>query len=121
MQVEAAWNSSDWDVWQLLPQEAAEPIRRVIALLLGEVEGPTDMAAEVEGLRRRVAELDERLGRHAGNSSQPCSLDPPAAKARPPKKVGKAEVVVAVGNQGIRVGSMSCCRRNRCSGWSGFS
>jgi len=70
--VEAARKLLDSDVWDLLPLEAAEPIRGVIVLLL----------EEVERLRRRVAELEERLGRQSGNSSQPPSLDRPAVKAR---------------------------------------
>jgi len=74
--VEAARKLLDSDVWDLLPREAAEPIRGVIVLLL----------AEVEGLRRRLAELEERLGRHSGNSSEPPSSDPPAVKARRPKR-----------------------------------
>ncbi|GEM_PF-2275141 len=77
--VEAARKLLDSDVWDLLPREAAEPIRGVIVLLL----------EEVERLRRRVAELEERLGRHSGNSSQPRSLDPPAVKARRRKKGGE--------------------------------
>jgi hypothetical protein len=63
------------EIWERTPPEARE---RLLAL-----------EAEVEALRRQVVqltgtvqELQERLGRTSGNSSQPPSADPPQAMGK---------------------------------------
>jgi transposase len=49
---------------------------------------PTDvqaaLAAAFERIERRVAELEQRIGRNSTNSSGPPSTDPPSLKRRPP-------------------------------------
>ena len=42
------------------------------------------LAAAFERIERRVAELEQRLGRNSTNSSRPPSTDPPSVKRRPP-------------------------------------
>src|SRR3954462_12109379 len=54
--------------------------------LLGRI--PPDvqaaLAAAFDRIERRVAELEQRLGRNSTNSSRPPSSDPPSLKRRPP-------------------------------------
>src|SRR4051812_22029521 len=38
----------------------------------------------VQSFERRVADLEERLGKNSANSSRPPSFDPPSVKRRPP-------------------------------------
>src|SRR6476620_9758045 len=42
------------------------------------------VTALVQSFARRVAELEERLGKDSTNSSKPPSSDPPSVKRRPP-------------------------------------
>jgi transposase len=42
------------------------------------------LAAAFERIERRVAELEQRIGRNSTNSSRPPSSDPPSLKRRPP-------------------------------------
>jgi transposase len=44
------------------------------------------LLALLEGLHRRLADLEARLGQHSGNSHRPPSADPPQAKPAPPQK-----------------------------------
>jgi transposase len=54
-------------LWDGLPAEAQVAVSEV-----------------VDSLRRRIAELEQRLGRNSTNSSRPPSSDPPSLKRRPP-------------------------------------
>jgi transposase len=47
------------------------------------------VSAVVEGLERRIAELEERLGRNSTNSSKPPSTDPIGVKRKPPTPPSK--------------------------------
>src|SRR5271154_45412 len=42
------------------------------------------VTALVQTFERRIAELEERLGKNSTNSSKPPSSDPPSVKRRPP-------------------------------------
>src|SRR6516162_7795574 len=42
------------------------------------------VTALVRSFERRIAELEERLGKDSTNSSKPPSSDPPSVKRRPP-------------------------------------
>jgi transposase len=54
-------------IWDQLPPEA----QAAVAVL-------------VQSLERRIAELEERLGKNSTNSSKPPSSDPPSVKRKPP-------------------------------------
>lgn len=47
-------------------------------------EARAAVTALVDSLERRIAALEERLGKNSTNSSRPPSSDPPAVKRRPP-------------------------------------
>jgi transposase len=47
-------------------------------------EAQAAVAALVQSLERRIADLEERLGKDSTNSSKPPSSDPPSVKRRPP-------------------------------------
>src|SRR5512143_802861 len=47
-------------------------------------EAQVAVAALVQSLERRIADLEERLGKNSTNSSKPPSSDPPSIKRRPP-------------------------------------
>jgi transposase len=47
-------------------------------------EARAAVSALVDSLQRRIAELEQRLGRNSTNSSRPPSSDPPSLKRRPP-------------------------------------
>ena len=47
-------------------------------------EAQTAVAALVLSFERRIAELEERVGKNSANSSKPPSSDPPSVKRRPP-------------------------------------
>src|SRR5512144_417339 len=47
-------------------------------------EAQAAVAALVQSLERRIADLEERLGKNSTNSSKPPSSDPPSVKRRPP-------------------------------------
>jgi transposase len=47
-------------------------------------EAQAAVSALVHSFQRRIAELEQRLGRNSTNSSRPPSTDPPALKRRPP-------------------------------------
>ena len=47
-------------------------------------EAQAAVSALVESFERRIAELEQRLGRNSTNSSRPPSSDPPSVKRRPP-------------------------------------
>jgi transposase len=54
-------------LWQSVPPEAQAAVRE-----------------RIEGLERRIADLEERLRTNSTNSSKPPSSDPPSVKRRPP-------------------------------------
>jgi len=56
-----------------------QPIRDTLS-----PEAKAAMCALVPFFERRVADLEERLGKNATNSSRPPSSDPPSLKRRPP-------------------------------------
>src|SRR5947209_7708689 len=47
-------------------------------------EAQAAVSALVDSYKRRIAELEQRLGRNSANSSRPPSSDPPSLKRRPP-------------------------------------
>jgi transposase len=47
-------------------------------------EAQAAVSALVDSYKRRIAELEQRLGRNSTNSSRPPSSDPPSLKRRPP-------------------------------------
>src|SRR5512135_1503421 len=47
-------------------------------------EAQTAVAALVQSLEQRIADLEERLNRNSTNSSKPPSSDPPSIKRKPP-------------------------------------
>src|SRR4051794_33683086 len=47
-------------------------------------EARAAVSALVDSYQRRIAELEQRLGRNSTNSSRPPSSDPPSVKRRPP-------------------------------------
>src|SRR5689334_20525185 len=47
-------------------------------------EAQAAVTALVQAFERRIAELEERLGKDSTNSSKPPSTDPPSVKRRPP-------------------------------------
>jgi transposase len=47
-------------------------------------EARAAVSALVDSYKRRIAELEQRLGRNSTNSSRPPSTDPPSLKRRPP-------------------------------------
>jgi len=47
-------------------------------------EARAAVSALVDSYKRRIAELEQRLGRNSTNSSRPPSSDPPSLKRRPP-------------------------------------
>src|SRR6478752_973253 len=47
-------------------------------------EAQAAVSALVDSLERRIASLEERLGKDSTNSSGPPSSDPPSVKRRPP-------------------------------------
>jgi transposase len=47
-------------------------------------EAQAAVTALVQTFERRIAELEERLGKNSSNSSKPPSSDPPSVKRRPP-------------------------------------
>src|SRR6478736_1126081 len=55
-------------------------------LLWGRIppDGQAALAAAFDRIERRVAELEQRIGRNSTNSSRPPSSDPPSLKRRPP-------------------------------------
>ena len=46
---------------------------------------PPEAVALIQALFAKIAELEERLNKHSGNSSRPPSSDPPSVKRAPPK------------------------------------
>jgi transposase len=59
---------------------------RVIAELRSQLQAALDV---IDQLQRRVAELEEKLGKNSSNSSKPPSSDPPWARPKPKPKRGK--------------------------------
>ena len=47
-------------------------------------EAQAAVSALVQSFERRIADLEERLGKNSTNSSKPPSSDPPSVKRRPP-------------------------------------
>jgi transposase len=47
-------------------------------------EAQTAVSVLVQSFERRIADLEERLGKNSTNSSRPPSTDPPSVKRRPP-------------------------------------
>src|SRR6201997_840769 len=47
-------------------------------------EAQAAVAAVVQSLEQRIAELEERVNKNSTNSSKPPSSDPPSVKRRPP-------------------------------------
>src|SRR4051795_4408693 len=47
-------------------------------------EAQAAVSALAESFERRIARLEERLGKNSTNSSRPPSSDPPSVKRRPP-------------------------------------
>src|SRR4051794_20041363 len=47
-------------------------------------EAQAAVSESVDSYKRRIAELEQRLGRNSTNSSRPPSSDPPSLKRRPP-------------------------------------
>ncbi len=76
MEIKRPFTDEDWDV-------TPEPVRRYIVQLEGIV---IKLIKETEDLKKRVAELENRLNKNSQNSSKPPSSDPPYKK---PPKVSK--------------------------------
>ena len=47
-------------------------------------EAQAAVSGVVQSLERRIADLEERLGKDSTSSSKPPSSDPPSVKRRPP-------------------------------------
>ena len=70
------------ETWAKLPPE----VQAYILLLENALRKALDKIAQLE---QRVNELEARLNRHSGNSSQPPSQDPPQAPRNRKEKSGR--------------------------------
>lgn len=79
------------ETWEKLPPE----VQAYILVLENALRQSLDKIAQLE---QRVNELEARLNRHSGNSSQPPSQDPPMLR----KTKGKKAYAIPVANLDIR-------------------
>ena len=75
--------------WSATPTNVQTLVRQLLAVVEEVQQTVPQLQEQLLKQQKRIAELEERLGKNSQNSSKPPSSDPPNVKKPPPKQKGK--------------------------------